>query len=206
MTNLDERFAMTALLDACAEAFHSSRERFSTQFAPLEAEVAMRRPAPDSWSVAECIQHLCVSLDLYGERLEPLLEEADSRGSAPDYGRGTLAGRLLLWAMNPGRKKRLRLKVPGRFRPMDRQGLEWEPLLDRYPARCERWLRNVERARGLPLGRLILPSPVSKWLRLSAAQALQVNAWHQGRHLDQAARALHAVQALSQTSSQTPRA
>ena len=60
-------------------------------------EEAVLRPAPESWSVSECVAHLNRAAAAYLEQMEPAAEEARRReraGRAP-YGRGPWAGRLL---------------------------------------------------------------------------------------------------------------
>jgi len=184
---------MADFFDECSRSFVEASRRFGERFASLEESLACQRPAPDSWSVAECTDHLYHSLLLYERKLEPCLASAPRGPNA--IGRGTLTGRLLMWVLDPARKKVRRVRVPKNFEPGARHDIDWSELVAAYPAMCESWIAHIEASRSLPVGRLRLATPMSKWLKVSAAQALEINAAHQGRHLDQAERALRAVQA-----------
>ena len=51
------------------------------------------RPAPRSWSVGDCLEHLIITADLYCDRIESLLETADKPGDTTPW-RPSLLGRM----------------------------------------------------------------------------------------------------------------
>src|SRR4051812_35056426 len=71
-----------------------------------------RRPAPDSWSVAECLAHLAVANRVYltAMRKAPRKPAAD-RGIRPGW-----VGRFMAWSLEPPPRKLLRSKAPAAIR------------------------------------------------------------------------------------------
>ena len=57
-----------------------------------------------------------------------------------------------------------------------------------FRERAERLIELAEKADGLPLGVVWIATPVSRWLKVSLAQAFEVHTLHTPRHLGQAER------------------
>lgn len=149
----------------------------------LSPEQLNWNPAPGRWSVAQCLDHLNVTMGIYLDPMEPILETAERRGDEP-YGRGTWIGRQLVGAL---RKPGKRFPAPPSFRPR-RGDLPPDDVLPEFDRRLGRLQRAVERGEGLALGEILMPWPVFRWLKLSIAQAFDLQVLHLGRHLDQAER------------------
>lgn len=171
-----------------ARRFDENRGRFEALVADLSDEQARWRPAAGRWSVGECIAHLNVTGALY----HPLMTEAIAggrqrglTGTAPYQGR-TLAGRLLLFILNPD--KRRQAKAPGTFQPAAGPSLDLASLVEEFRSVHEGWGRLLADADGLALGRIVFASPVSRLLRIHLAEAFEINSLHEARHLGQAER------------------
>lgn len=169
-----------------------SRERWSTAFAAaLERMEALAgglshrqlnfKPAPDRWSVGQCIDHVSVSMGIYLDPMERILETADLPGEEP-YGRGTFMGRLLIGAL---RRPRGRYKAPRRFRP-SRSELDPDAVRGEFRRQTARMQEALRQADGLALGRINMPWPVFGWIKVSLAQAFELQVIHTDRHLEQA--------------------
>jgi len=176
-------------LKQCDDRLALADERFEALVASVTPGAAAWRPAPGSWSVAECLDHLAVSAEAYFERMDTAIRHARESGwtgSAP-YGRGTFFGRLLLSMLDPDRPKPRKLPAPGVFLPSTE--------MPDFGAVCER-LRSAHRrvrelmaaADGLALGRIKLASPAARWFRLTVAQVFEIFPVHELRHLAQAER------------------
>jgi DinB superfamily len=143
------------------------------------------RPAPDVWSIAECLDHLNVTARVYLPKFDEGIAEATRVGA---YGRGPFRsswiGRVLIRTSEP--PTRVRMKAPQLFLPA--------PGLPRHHVR--RTLRGYQvefvdrlnRANGLDLARARVTSPVSRWLGFSLCAAFALMAAHERRHLWQARR------------------
>lgn len=176
------------LLGEHARRFQESGRRFEDLVAGLTPRQAGWKPAPRVWSVAECIEHLDLSARLYLEPVEAAIRRLRSRGRtghAP-YGRGTLAGRMILWVLDPNRPKQKNANAPGVFRPTTEP--EFERLCDDYRAHRGRLVSLIAEADGLDLGSITIATPVSRLIRVTLAQAFEIHSLHEPRHLAQAER------------------
>ncbi|MEK7667666.1 MAG: DinB family protein [Gemmatimonadota bacterium] len=151
--------------------------------APLSAEQLTWRPAPDRWSVADCLNHLNVTAEKYLPRIEQMVargreEELESRGPF----RHPFVGTWFVRMLEPPPRRRLR--VPGVFAPLP--GVEPAALLPEF-LRLRTRLRNLVRdADGLDLARLKTSSPAARFFTLTLGQCFGALAAHDRRHLWQA--------------------
>ncbi len=143
------------------------------------------RPAPRRWSVAECVDHVNLAARLYFDRMRPAIQRARARnlaGSAP-YGRGTLLGRMILRVLEPGAGRRF--PAPGVFRPA-RGEIDFAALRDEFRATLAILDDLIEEADGLDLGRVRFTSPAGPILKVTLAEAFEIQSLHIPRHLAQA--------------------
>lgn len=148
-----------------------------------DAQLAWK-PAPDVWSISECIGHL-VRLDgLYLPRLEAAVVQArPGSGSAPPF-RPSWFARRFHGFVKPGggfRMKTMRALEPS-------QSLEGREVVDRFATQQLHLIDLIHRADGLDLNRWKFASPLSRFVRLSIGEAPWVLTAHQQRHLQQAHR------------------
>ncbi len=172
---------------ACGRRFAESDERLEALAGRLSDEQANWQPAPDRWSAAQCVEHLNASAGLYFGAMEEAIRRGRERGwtgTAP-YGRGTLLGRLLLSLVDPANTKKV--KAPAIFHPAASE-LDFAAVCDAFRAANRRFGELMPQADGLDLARIRLPSPVTRLIRLSLAQAFELHSLHEPRHLAQAER------------------
>lgn len=170
-------------------AFIASTERFERYIAGLDDEPANWSPRPGIWSVAACMEHLVKSSEIYFANIEAALNKgrAAGRTGGEPYGNGTFMGRFFLGVVNPDRAQFKAVKAPGLFLP--RTGaIDFGEMSERFRAVQKRWSGVLRAADGLALGRIRLATPLSPFIRMTAAQAIQLHAWHEPRHLEQAER------------------
>jgi len=169
--------------------FESAVEGARRLAAEADADAANLKPGPDRWSANECIDHLERSMAEYLPLLRAAIERGRAKGKHGEepFGRGTFVGRFLVKAMRRGRTKRY--PAPRAFRPAAGD-LDLPALVDAFVARAEEMIALLEDADGLALGRIRFATPVSRLLRVSAAQAFEIHALHNHRHLEQAEEAL----------------
>ena len=173
-------------LAECARSLQSSRERFEQMVVGMTAQQAAWRPAPDKWSVIECLEHLAVSAEQYLERLGPALAAARVEGltGTGPWRRRTLFGWMILRVLDPDAKRTF--AAPGVFAPSPPAELELKGVRERFRSGLESLLDLAREADGLDLDRIRLATPISPWPRITAAEAFRIHALHFPRHLDQA--------------------
>ena len=176
--------------EAWKRAFASAGERARRLFDGLSREQMNFHPGPDAWSVAECLDHLAVAMRLYLDPLEEALAESQpsaggNPGSIGDPGHsGPWLGRILVRSLRaPGK----RFPAPRSFRP--REGdIDPAEVCDSFEAALGRMLAALEGFADRPVGAVRMSWPVFGLVKLSVAQAFELQALHLGRHLDQAER------------------
>ena len=149
-----------------------------------------RRPAPESWSVAECLSHLAATNEIY----LPTIVDAVRRGRAAGRPasrpfRPGIVGRLLVSTMEPPPRRPLR--APAAIRPRDDVPLA--TAMGAFTAAQDALRAEVAAALGLDLAAVRLRSPLFPLLRMSLGTCFALLAAHERRHLWQARRARDAV-------------
>lgn len=172
-------------LAACAERLQEAGDDFEDLVVEMRPDQAAWRPSPKAWSVAECVDHVNVAARLYIERMRPAIARARERnleGAAP-YGGGTLLGRMVLRVLEPGAGRRF--PAPGVFRPA-RGEIDFAAARNEFRATLAVLRDLMEEADGLDLGRIRFTSPAGPILKVTLAQAFEIQSLHIPRHLAQA--------------------
>lgn len=177
--------ALTPEIDVLAKELAEVELRLEQLIEGLGEESWTRRPDPDGWSAAQCVDHLNVTLRRYLPAIEAAIRQGGREGpvASGPFPLGWLE-RWFVRQIEPpvGR----RFKAPPSFQP------EASPT----PGRVEREFRDLRRrfrellgvASGLDLLKLRVPSPVFSWFRISLHAAFAVMIAHDRRHLLQAER------------------
>jgi hypothetical protein len=143
------------------------------------------RPAPDAWSVAECLEHLANANCVYLQAMRLPAERALARGRIrrrpPLPG---LVGRWFVSWLEPPVKPRLRGKAPRTIRP--REGPALADAFERFIASHEETRAFLRRFGQIDLARIRFPNPFVAGVRFSLATGVNVIAAHDRRHLWQA--------------------
>lgn len=177
-------------LQELADDFTAARERLRRLAAEMPAEGWTRRPAPDSWSPAECVEHLNLASRVFVPQLRDAIAEARVMGRpAPRRYRLGFIGWLLKRMTGP--RARAKVKTGAAFvasstAPPAELVAEFERLQDQQ-------MELVRSADGLPIDRVRVTSPFNARLKYSAFAGLSILPGHQHRHLQQAERALAAA-------------
>jgi hypothetical protein len=162
----------------------------------LSAEQGVWRPAPGSWSIAHCLDHLATANRVYLGAMEPAASDALARGSRRT--RSALPGFIGGWfvrsldapafADNPSGnappKLRFTMKAPRTIVPRDAP-----PLADaasQFFASQDQVRAFLRQYADIDLARVHFPNPFIRGVRFSLATGLHVIAAHDRRHIWQA--------------------
>ena len=142
------------------------------------------RPAPDRWSIVQCMDHLNITTGLLIAPLNAAVTTARSRGvlASGPFRYGFIA-RWFLKSLAPRGSKPI--PVPQRYRPSSSQ-LELATVVSRFQEVQQSFIAVAESADGLDLARIRISSPALKLLRLPLGIWLLSTASHMLRHLYQA--------------------
>ena len=177
--------ALTPEIENYRQQFERLAAEADALVAPLSEEQFTWQPAPGSWSVAECIEHLNVTAREYLPRLDEGIAEAIRRGL---FGEGPfthdLVGRIFVRTMEPPAK--IRVKAPTSFHPGPKRARS--EIMAAFRAYQVQFIDRLRQANGLDLRRAKVQSPASKWVRMSLGSGFALMAAHERRHLWQAQR------------------
>jgi len=141
------------------------------------------RPRPNAWSIQECLSHLIIVGQFEVRHIEHAVEQARANGTT---GKGPfrygLIERSIVRATEPPARRRF--SSPRRFRPVHGQPVT--AILPTFLHLQSQLARLTERSAGLDLARVKVPTPISRWLKLSLGMMLAQVAAHERRHLEQA--------------------
>jgi len=142
------------------------------------------RPAADSWSIGDCLLHLCLVGELYGPIIEGGIRAARERGKIGDgQVRYRWLERLMIRASEPPVRRRFR--APRAFSPQASQ-YTVSGLSERFGAMQASLQATIVSARGIDLNRCRIPSPAARYVRLGLGAAFALLAAHERRHVWQA--------------------
>jgi hypothetical protein len=177
-------------LERIAQELEAARGRAHAIAAPLTEEDWGRRPAPDQWSVAECLAHL----NLTSEAFLPLIRVALRSGRERHLvGAGPFRRDPVGWFVYGMTEPPVRFPVktteafvPGAVGPKAR-------VLETFDALQAQLVGCVRTADGLDLRRLRIRSPFAARLRYNLYSCLTIIPAHQRQHLAQAEEAGRAI-------------
>lgn len=168
-------------------AFVASAERARSLVDPMSEDQFNWKPNPDSWSVAECIDHLNRVARGYVPAMSSKLREAD-RGASGPFRYGWLS-RKFIESLSPGSRP---LKTAGAMKPIDSRTdssqLPKQETLGEFLALTDDFVQIVDEAKGVDLASVKMRSPFLRLLRLPIGAFIEALGQHAHRHLDQADR------------------
>jgi DinB family protein len=176
-------------LRAINDSLESAQSRLRRLSDKISDKDWSKRPAPDSWSAAECVEHLNLTAKAYVPLLRDAVSRARKSSDPPSkhYRRDPL-GWLMSMMIGPirglGKFRMPRVKTTAAFVP--RGGRPQSEILSDF-VRLQAELAAVIRSGdGLPLDGVKIVSPFGGRVKYSAYSALVIVARHQHRHIDQA--------------------
>ncbi len=141
------------------------------------------RPAPNHWSIEECLAHLTIVGQWEVAAIERAIDEARARGltgSGPfRYGR---LDRFIVRLTEPPVRRKLR--SPRRFLPVHGQPVT--AIVPTFLHLQSQFLMQIQRAQGLDLARVKVATPISRFYKMSLGMMFAQAVAHERRHMAQA--------------------
>jgi uncharacterized damage-inducible protein DinB len=163
-----------------------------TKFNALPDTPLNHKPAPDSWSILECFEHLNLYSHYYLTALEVAVTKATP--SQPQEMKYTWIGKKSVAMMHPSntkKQKTLKKMIPAQSRLT-------RDVLATFLNDQQRILRMIEKASLLNVSKSVVPVEFFKLLKMNIAETLEFVIVHQQRHLIQAERMLMQVSSPSE--------
>lgn len=177
------------------ESLESAQRRLRALTDQLPDKDWSKRPGPNRWSAADCVEHLNLTTRAY----LPVLRDATARAREVGEVGGARRRRYrrdpLGWFMSMmigplhhrGRSQVVRFKTTRPFVP--KSGQSRSQLLSDFVRLQSDLVTLVRSGDGLPLDRVEIVSPFTTRMKYNAYSAMELVARHQHRHIRQAERA-----------------
>jgi hypothetical protein len=142
------------------------------------------RPRADTWSVGQCLEHLCLTNEVYVEPIVAALRAAPAR-SAGEITPGWFSRWFIRNYIEPNTQAK-RARAPRKSTPVAK---EIDPsILDRFIASNARVRDIMARARDYDVNRVRFRNPYMSLIRFTVGTGFVIIARHNHRHLLQAER------------------
>ena len=170
-------------LDEYQRQYEALREEARSMAGGLDREQINWAPAPEKWSIGQCLVHLNAVDRAYAKALE--------RGISAAHDKGMIGGgrirynwleRWFIRSMEPPPKRRF--SAPAKVAPAEDH--DPEEIVKTFVETKDRLIDLLQRSDDLDVCRVKIVSPISKFLKLRLGAAFAVIAAHDRRHLWQA--------------------
>lgn len=157
-------------------------------FSGLKEDQVNWKPAPEKWSIAQCLEHLAVTSGKFDPYFSAAIARARNKAtlSAGLVYRPSLMGGWLIKQVNPETGRNL--PAPRVFRPSESSKIHG--ALESFLEQQERFIKFVQETDGVDYNKTRLRSPVTPLMRYTLADAFVITVVHGQRHLAQARRVL----------------
>ena len=172
-------------LDALAAQARASSAHVQARFGPLTAAQLNWKPAPDRWSVGQCLEHLVNADGAYFPTFETVRQGRYRKTLWQRMpGLPTFFGRMLLKTIDPANTRKS--KAPAIFKPASSE--VGPDIIRRFAQQQAALVEHLQAGAGLDLDGTIIPSPVTPIVTYSLFDAFRILVRHAQRHVQQADR------------------
>ena len=158
-------------------------EKVKTEFSNLTLQQLNWKPAPESWSIGQCLDHLIVSDCLYFPTLKGIAAGKFEMSFWQKWNPfSILFGRMLVNQLQEKVKKPT--KTPKIFIPSS--GQIDAGVIERFHKHLDTLLEYIAACKTIDLDKTHITSPVSKFITYSLRNAITILIHHEHRHINQA--------------------
>lgn len=155
-------------------------------FGELDSEQLNRKPNENSWSIAQCLDHIITTNEKYFTEFEDIVKNNGSdRNGIPLLSR--FFGKMLIKSVSPDSKKKM--KAPKVFQPSS--SLISGNIVEEFVKQQDYLIEIIKQSDKLDHKKVIITSPVSRFITYSLKDAITIIALHEERHILQACRILN---------------
>ncbi|MGV3560892.1 DinB family protein [Larkinella arboricola] len=182
-------FTADVLLDQLTAETRALIQLVENEFSSLPNDTLNWQPAPERWSILQCLEHL----NSYGHYYLPQLEKAVCRGEQEQIAASTSfrsgwLGNYFANSMQPKADGSIGLKAKAVKAHTPAAGLDARAVLTTFLDQQRDLLNLLERARRVNIGRLWVPISIARFIRLSVGDTFRFLITHEQRHVLQAQR------------------
>jgi uncharacterized damage-inducible protein DinB len=189
---MSAKFETPALLKELHLQIDDLLKTANEQFVPAPREVLLRQPAPEKWSVAQCLDHLNAYSRFYVPAMEKAIQSALT-GSLPPAPAATFKSGWLgnyftkMMEPKPNGQQGMKMQAPKAYRPM--VDLDAAKVVSEFIEWQQKTKTLLDQAKHVNLQRLKIPTTLGNWLKFSLGDTFRFVIAHERRHMAQALRA-----------------
>ena len=181
-------YTKLSLKEILAEAEKISQEA-QKRFLNLNEDQINWKPNPESWSVAQCFDHLICSSKSYFPQFDQIIQgkQKTTLLQLMPFLPG-IWGRMLIRVLSPNSKKKL--KAP---KPFQAASSKIDPqIISKFAAQQRELIAKIKATEGMNLEHVIITSPAIRLITYSLLDAYRMIVVHERRHFNQAQRVTEA--------------
>lgn len=188
MTNTQSNI-IQELVEITGNNIQVVREKFQSK----PSNILFARPTSNTWSVADCLEHLCLYGDFYIPVISQFVDTLHKTGSEKQFRAGLVgnyfANSMKIQANGKAKTSMNTFKDKNPiFLPIDKD------ILDRFMNQQTQYLSILEKSKSVDLNKKGIPITIAQWFKLKLGDALRFSIYHNERHIIQAIRALEKVE------------
>lgn len=165
------------------------------QFLFIDQNLLNAKPSVDKWSIAECISHLNITLEIYIPQMKAVIDHPEKYPAKKDCYRHSLLGRLAAKVIKPKANK----EIPYKMKTFN--GLNPEKALENPTEEIKKFLyyqneilRIVDGLQNVDLNKAKITTAIGPLLKMQIGDALHFMIAHNQRHILQAQNVLKIIQ------------
>ena len=176
----DEAF-IRSILDKGKEA----KEKTRLEFSNISLEQLNWKPSAESWSIAQCLEHLIIADNSYFPDLKKVTEGTYKMSFWQKYSPFTgICGRLMKNRLQEQVKRKM--IAPKKIRPASSE-IKID-IIESYHKNLETFLGHISNCKNVDIDKTIITSPFIRIVTYSLRDALYFLIRHEHRHINQAIR------------------
>jgi len=165
------------------EKGRQANEKVKTEFSNITVHQLNWKPAPERWSIGQCLDHLIVSDSLYFPSMKKIAEGNYRMNFWERWNPlSNFLGKMLVEQLQERVKKKV--KAPRIFNPSSSE-IDLG-VLDRFQKHLDTLLEYIESHKKTDIDKINITSPVSRFITYSLRDAITILINHEHPHIHQA--------------------
>src|SRR4030095_12245048 len=173
------------LINAILQKVKEAKEKVIREFSDISFEQLNWKSSPESWSIAQCLEHLIIADSAYFSVLKNITEGSFKMDLWEKYSPFTrLCGRLMKNRLQEQVKKKM--IAPKKIQPQS-SGKNLSIIND-YLKNLDIFLAFISNCKNVDIDKTIITSPIIRIVTYSLRDAFTFLIQHEHRHINQAIR------------------
>ena len=179
------------LIEQSLSIAEQNKKIVAQKFLKLSKDALNKKPSTDSWSAAECFQHLLFTNGGYLEHFNEVVGKSQDADKIKTFSHSsmhpfkhTFWGKFIIYFVKPSTKMKSKTSKP--FNP---SFSKVEPdVVQKYLSHNDELITAISKLRNLDLKKLKMPSPINEKIKYNLGDAIKILVLHDQRHIQQAER------------------